>query len=145
MGCSSCCYRQWCLRGGACNPGWVVDVVPLSRAVLLGLGDDGMLGGLNVGVAWGEPARDGCGLRGGQGDAALLEKLRLQEVRRSKGDLVLHEVVVFFAVAVDVGDDGEIGELGKEVGAIHLLVSGHVTIVPVGRWRRVSDGAACGR
>ena len=75
VGCSSCCYRQWCLRGGACNPGWVVDVVPLSRAVLLGLGDDGMLGGLNAGVAWGEPARDCCGLRGGQGDAALLEKL----------------------------------------------------------------------
>jgi hypothetical protein len=45
---------------------WVVDVVPLSRAVLLGLGDDGMLGGLNAGVAWGEPARDCCGLRGGQ-------------------------------------------------------------------------------
>jgi hypothetical protein len=30
----------------------VVDVVPLSRAVLLGVGDDGMLGGLNAGVAW---------------------------------------------------------------------------------------------
>jgi len=123
----------------------VVDVVPLSRAVLLGLGDDGMLGGLNVGVAWGEPARDGCGLRGGQGDAALLEKLRLQKVRRSKGDFVLHEVAVFFAVAVDVGGDGEIGELGKEVGAVHLLASGHVAVVAVSQWRCVSSRAVCAR
>ena len=36
-------------------------MVPLGRALALGLGDDGELGGLGVGVARREPAGDGDG------------------------------------------------------------------------------------
>ena len=36
-------------------------MVPLGRALALGLGDDGVLGGFGAGVARREPARDGDG------------------------------------------------------------------------------------
>ena len=57
----------------------VVDLVPLGRASALGLGDDGVLGGFGAGVARREPARDGDGVCGGEGDATPLEEGRKED------------------------------------------------------------------
>ena len=60
---------------------------------------------------------------GGEGGATSLEELGRQELLCAEGHLVLHEVVVVIVAVVDVRCDGEVGELGKEVGAVRLLGS----------------------
>ena len=124
--------RQWLLWRGAGDPIWVVNVVGRCRAEALSFGDDGALGGFFAAITGHEPAGDGGGLPGGEGEAVVAEELRGEQLLGAKGHLILHEVVPVSVVGVDVGGDGEVGELVEKVWAV-LAARGAVMVVIVGR------------
>ncbi len=112
-------------------------------AEALRVGDDGALGGFHAGVAGSEPAGDGGRLWSCECEAALAEELRREELLRAEGHLILHEVMAFPVVGVDVGCDGEVGELSMEVGAV-LITGGAGVAAVIGRGRAARP-SACGR
>jgi len=82
----------------------------------LRFGDDGALGGFFAGITGHEPAGDGGGLPGGEGEAVVAEELhggegeavvpeelRGEQLLGAEGHLILHEAVLVLVVGVDVG------------------------------------------